>query len=132
MVVAKLHLLLLHFPIALILAAALADALWLWLRRPVFKESGYWCIVLGALAAVPTVITGYLLLDGMRFAGDAAEIGETHELLGVMAMSLALAAGGIRLVGRNRLARLWAYAYAALIAGSAVRGGFVLPLRIPF
>lgn len=120
MVVSKLHLLVLHFPIGLILAAVLADALWLWLRRPLFKEAGYWCIVLGALAAIPTVITGFMLMNGMGFTGEAAEIGETHESLGVITMCLALAAAGIRLAARNRLARLWGYAYAALIAGSAV------------
>lgn len=119
MVPAKLHLLILHFPIALILAAGLADVLWVWLRRPVFRESGYWCITLGAGATVPVVITGFLLLDGMGLTGEFAQLGETHETLGIITMGLALAAAGVRLAAKNRLAGLWAYAYAVLIAGAS-------------
>ncbi|MEI7835361.1 MAG: DUF2231 domain-containing protein [Planctomycetota bacterium] len=120
MVVAKLHLLILHFPIAMILAAVMADALWLWLRKPIFRESGCWCIVVGAAAAIPTVITGFLFLDGMTLSGEMAELGETHETLGVITMSLALAAAAIRLAARNRLAGRWAYVYAVLVAAAAI------------
>lgn len=118
--VAKLHLLILHFPIALILSAALADVLWVWLRRPILREAGHWCIGLGAATAIPTVVAGFLLLNGMGLSGEMAEIGETHESLGVIAMSLTLAAAGVRLAARNRLARPWGFVYAALIAASAV------------
>lgn len=118
MALGKLHLLLLHFPIAMIVAAALADGLWLWRRGSLLSAAGYWCILLGAAAAIPTALTGSLLMDRMTLPDPA--LGETHEALGWAAMGLALAAAGVRLAGRNRLAGRWGWVYAVLLTGALV------------
>jgi uncharacterized membrane protein len=116
----KLHLLVLHFPIALILMTALADLLWLWRPRSLFKEAGYFCIVLGALASIPTVVTGWILIESMNLSGEAVNLGEMHETLGLLTTMVALLAAVTRILQRNRLSGLWGYAYALLIAACVV------------
>ena len=120
MAIGKLHVLVLHFPLALIIAAALADALWLRWRKPLFLQAGYFCIVLGALAAIPTMITGSMLIDTLKLTPDEANLGEIHETLGILTMSVAVAAAGLRVFGRNKLTRSWAWMYGALMAASLV------------
>jgi uncharacterized membrane protein len=123
MAIGKLHLLLLHFPIALIITAALADILWLWRKKDFYRNAGFYCILLGAAAAIPTAITGMLLMGTMNLTGEFAELGEVHETFGILAAVAAVAAGALRALVRNRPSGLWAYAYAALIAGAVVLVG---------
>lgn len=118
--IGKLHLLVLHFPLALIIVAALADALWLWRRKPLFREAGYYCILLGALAAIPAMITGSILLDTLHPVGEEAALGEMHETLGILTTTFAVLAAGVRAFGRNKLTKMWAWMYGALMAGSLV------------
>jgi mono/diheme cytochrome c family protein len=55
----KFHLLLLHFPVALLIVAALAD-LWASARKePGPSAAVRFCVVLGAAAAVPTALLGW-------------------------------------------------------------------------
>lgn len=58
--VGKFHLLLLHFPIALVLAAGAGEVWSVWQRRSVPSESVRFCLWLGALVAVPTAGLGWL------------------------------------------------------------------------
>ena len=71
-------------------------------------------------AAIPAVITGSLLIDALNLTGALADIGETHESLGIMTMSVALLAPVVRAIRRNKLSGLWAYGYGVLIAGALV------------
>jgi uncharacterized membrane protein len=118
MEIGKLHLLVLHFPLALIIVAAFADAVSLWRRQGLFKDAGYFCIVVGAITAIPAVITGLILLPTLQLTGEMADLGEMHESLGLIATCLAVGAAGVRLYRRNRLGGLWAVAYAILIVAS--------------
>jgi uncharacterized membrane protein len=56
----KFHLLALHFPIALVIAAAIAEAFRAWRRSAVPSDTGRFCLVLAAVAAVPTAVLGWL------------------------------------------------------------------------
>jgi uncharacterized membrane protein/mono/diheme cytochrome c family protein len=56
----KFHLLLLHFPIALVLAAGIGEIWSLWRRNPTPSESVRFCLLVGALAAIPTASLGWL------------------------------------------------------------------------
>jgi uncharacterized membrane protein len=58
--IGKFHLLMLHFPIALILAAGFGEVRSFWKRNPIPSESVRYCLWLGALAAIPTVGLGWL------------------------------------------------------------------------
>jgi mono/diheme cytochrome c family protein/uncharacterized membrane protein len=56
----KFHLLMLHFPIALVLAAGIGEIRSVWRRDPQPSGSVRFCLWLGALAAIPTVGLGWL------------------------------------------------------------------------
>ena len=140
----KMHLLVLHFPIALLFAAIAADLLFLATKRGVFRSAGLYCIVAAALMAIPTVTTGFVLMDSIEAEHEhltatqhAAyehlealggklhdpDIGETHEDLGLIAGSLVFVAGGFRLWRRDRLAKPWGFIYAGLVVAAAVVTG---------
>jgi mono/diheme cytochrome c family protein/uncharacterized membrane protein len=56
----KFHLLLLHFPIALVVAAGFAEVQSFWHRKAMPSESVRLCLWLAALAAIPTAGLGWL------------------------------------------------------------------------
>jgi hypothetical protein len=56
----KFHLLMLHFPIALILVAGIGEAWSIWKRNPIPPKSLRFCLCMGAIAAVPTAGLGWL------------------------------------------------------------------------
>ncbi len=116
----KLHLLILHLPIALILAAGFADLVFLLSRKYFWSAAGFYCVVCGALTAIPTAITGYVLLSGMSLAGAQADIAETHEGLGISVAIVVSVAALIRLIRWNRLKSWWAYLYGLAVAGAVV------------
>ena len=58
--VGKFHLLMIHFPIALVLAAGIGEILSLWRRSSTPSESVRFCLLVAALAAIPTASLGWL------------------------------------------------------------------------
>lgn len=74
-----LHPIAVHFPIALLLTALLAQGIWLWKRMPVFVEMGFWLLLLGAVAAAVAALTGGWAEDAATVSKEvAAEIAQ-HE-----------------------------------------------------
>lgn len=116
----KLHVLLVHFPIALALAAALADILWTVRRRDFLRHAAFYCIILAALGAIPTVIAGDALLESMNLTGELHEIAETHEALGITTMCVLCAAAVLRAIRRNQLKGWWLAGYGVLIFAAVV------------
>ncbi len=83
MPVAELHPFVLHFAVALLLAAPVCDALGLLLRREPLLYAGRWNTLLGAGAAVLAVVTGLAAeaaLGPHSAAGEA--LLQLHEALG--------------------------------------------------
>jgi uncharacterized membrane protein/mono/diheme cytochrome c family protein len=80
----KFHLLLLHFPIALVLVAGLAEFLSVWKRNSIPSESVRFCIWLGALAAIPTAALGWLHAAAGNGAGSP-QLLMAHRWLGTTA-----------------------------------------------
>ena len=111
----NLHLLVLHFPIALILSAALADLAWRVTGREFFRAAGFYCIFLAALGSIPTAITGDALLDGMSPEGLQAKIATFHMIGGITTACLAGLAALLRIVRRNKLEKAWGWVYAVVI-----------------
>jgi uncharacterized membrane protein/mono/diheme cytochrome c family protein len=77
----KFHLLLLHFPIALVLAAGFAELLSLRRRNSVPSETVRFCLWLGALAAIPTAALGWLHASSGN-GSSSPELLAIHRLLG--------------------------------------------------
>src|SRR5205807_10514277 len=56
----KFHVSVIHFPIALLLAAAVGEFWSLWRRLPIPSAAVRFCVLLGAAAAVPAAALGWL------------------------------------------------------------------------
>ncbi len=80
----KFHLLLLHFPIALVIAAGFAEILSSCQRKAIPSESVRLCLWLAALAAIPTAGLGWLFAAGGNGAGSP-QLLTAHRWLGTAA-----------------------------------------------
>lgn len=85
------HPLLVHFPIALLIAALLFDAVgWLW-RRPSFTEAALGVQVLGVLGALAAVLSGNQAEEAVEHLPGIHDVLELHESLGQAVFWAALA-----------------------------------------
>jgi mono/diheme cytochrome c family protein/uncharacterized membrane protein len=80
----RFHLLLIHFPIALVLAAGFGEARSVWRRDPIPSESVRFCLWLGALAAIPTAGLGWLHAADWNGLGPS-QLLTAHRWLGTTA-----------------------------------------------
>jgi len=113
--IGKFHVLLVHFPIALVLAAGTADLLWLITRRTVFRSAGAYCLAAALLSAPVTVWTGWEHLEETRWSGPYADIAEDHEDAGFVTLGLVVGAAGARLAWHRWPGRWLAVVYGVLI-----------------
>jgi uncharacterized membrane protein/mono/diheme cytochrome c family protein len=79
----KLHLVLLHFPIALLLAAALGELTATWQGRPRIASGAKFCLRLAALAAIPTAALGWLLAAA-SYSANASSLLTAHRWMGTL------------------------------------------------
>jgi hypothetical protein len=124
----KLHLLFVHFPIALLLAAAAAELWSAWRAPAVLSQVGRYSLLLGAAAAVPTVLFGWLYAS----AGNGASLPGVlalHRWIGAAGACAVVAAVGAEIDAR-RGARTWRgralVLGAALFVGAAAHFGGLL------
>jgi uncharacterized membrane protein/mono/diheme cytochrome c family protein len=80
----KFHLLFLHFPIALVLAAGFGEIRSVWRRNPFPSESVRFCLWLGALAAIPTAGLGWIHAANSSGLGSS-QLLTAHRWLGTTA-----------------------------------------------
>jgi uncharacterized membrane protein/mono/diheme cytochrome c family protein len=80
----KFHLLLLHFPIALAVAAGIAEVWSVYRRRALPSESVRFCLWIGACAAIPAAVFGWLHAAAGNGAGSP-QILLAHRWLGTTA-----------------------------------------------
>lgn len=125
------HVAVLHLPIGLLLAAALAQVVLLFAKGSAWLDGATrWCLWVGAPGAVISVLTG---LVHAGYAGYADETVELHESLGITTCIVAL----VSLVGweiaqrtGNRAIRLVSIvlliAAAALVAAAGHTGGVMV------
>ncbi|MDD3787520.1 MAG: DUF2231 domain-containing protein [Petrimonas sp.] len=90
------HPMLVHFPIALLAAGFLLELVYLFRKKEVcLTKAGFYLLVLGALAAMITWLSGMFFTGEME--GAAGQVRETHELFATITMSLAVIAAIIRI-----------------------------------
>lgn len=116
----KLHLLVVHFPIALALAAGCADLLWLLTRRALFKHAGLYCLIAAIVVAPAVLVTGYLLLNSQGPSGDRADLGEDHEHAAIAVACIAVGAAVARLWWSRKPAAWLPWAYGILMLALVV------------
>lgn len=109
--VGRLHVLILHLPIGLLIGAFTIEVLGFFRRSKGYDIAAGWMFVLGALASVPAVISGLLLASeetggtetalSMLWAGDDAGVSETlgwHMWLGITLMVVAIVAAVLKVM----------------------------------
>ena len=92
----KLHVMVVHFPIALAVAAVAADILWALTKRPHFRAASGFCLV-AALVATPLVLlTGWELVSSLNLPPDLADLAEGHEHMAIASFGVMAAAAVVR------------------------------------
>ncbi len=89
----RLHVVLVHFPIALLIAAAAGELWSVWCRRSTPAPAVHFCVVLGAAGAIAAAAFGWLDAWGGAGAGQSAL--ELHRYLGIAAAGWALVTAGL-------------------------------------
>ncbi len=125
----KFHLLMLHFPIALVLAAGAAELWSVRKRSSVPSPAARFCLWLGAAAAIPTVVLGWLYALSGHGAGSPALL-SLHRWLGTAAgmwmVGAALASERDAHRGRrSRYVRIMILAGAMFVVIAAHFGGIL-------
>ncbi|CAN5384540.1 hypothetical protein BH09SUM1_BH09SUM1_03390 [soil metagenome] len=128
----RFHPVMVHFPIALLIAAALADFLSLFRKDQIFRHGARYCLVLGAVAAVLAASLGWLNAAYGRWPG-AEETLELHRKIGTicaivaviaLALSEAAAAKGSRPL--RITSRVFLYSAAVLVGLSGHFGAALI------
>jgi uncharacterized membrane protein len=89
MTAAHFHALIIHFPIALLMAGFLSDLISLFNQRQFFKSASFFLLVLGTLGAIVAFISGGYAGDGMT-DGVLQEPIEMHEDSALITLWLAI------------------------------------------
>jgi uncharacterized membrane protein len=128
------HPLFVHFPIALWIAALVFEVAARVARREALHRIGCAVLALGAIAAVPAVMSGWSAEAAVPASGAAHDVKELHETLMVTSSILSgvLAAVGLFVLPRRPLASLRAafllglLLLAGLAAAGADRGALLV------
>ncbi|MEK7829310.1 MAG: DUF2231 domain-containing protein, partial [Deltaproteobacteria bacterium] len=78
----RIHPMLVHFPIALLITSVFLDFLRLVTKRDNFERSAFHLLFLGALGSIPAIIFGHIAADVASDRPHIADTIETHEALG--------------------------------------------------
>lgn len=123
----ELHPAIVHFPIALIVTAALAEALYMARRSRWLGDAARFMIAAGAWAAVPAAAAGFAEASGETFAGGAARVFSVHWVCGVVTAVMAFLAYGLG-EGSRRSGQVWEQAlyriFLLISAAGALATGF--------
>lgn len=86
--IGKYHYLAVHFPIALISMALLAESLAIWFPNPLFSHSARFMLITSALWTIPTVLLGWALSRGAVYEGETETVFQLHWILGCLTLFL--------------------------------------------
>lgn len=88
--IGRFHLLMLHFPIALIVMTVVAEWLWIWYRNPIFDHAARFMILAAAIVAPPTALLGLALGYGQSYDGLSLDLYVWHRYFGLLTAGLAI------------------------------------------
>jgi uncharacterized membrane protein len=86
----NIHPLLVHFPIAFLSAFFVLDLIATLAKKPQWRAVASWFLYFGTVAAVFTVIAGFIAADSVVHGGNVHEIMERHEQIGVSILATAI------------------------------------------
>jgi len=120
---ARIHPVIVHFPLAGTLIAMVALLAWLFSKRKLFAFADVPPLLLAAGSSVVAVITGNIAHDSMRFSAHLHEYVEWHEVTATTLMITLLVLSALRLWRWRRLDGKWLVAYVlGLVAASLLVG----------
>lgn len=96
----KFHVMVVHFPIALVLAAALAEMLFLLTGRSPLSEAAHFSVRLGAAGAIVAVVLGLAAAHFGHFPDEMARVLTAHRWLGIAGCVTMVLAGGCSVLSR--------------------------------
>jgi len=126
------HVVLVHFPIALLITAVGFDIAGEWWKRPLFATVARYNLAVAALATIPVVGTGLLAwqwqLEGHKLKGILLQ----HLVMGVISSLLIWLVWWMHVRTKDRTVRLPIELLAALaVAITAHLGGFLSGVNAP-
>ena len=131
------HVVLIHFPIALFIAAVAFDLIASWTGRRAFADAAYYNLAIAALTTIPTLVTGIiawqLQLGGQRLSGILL----LHFLFSILSAALICLAWWLHFRARRKSAeppthRFLLESFAVLVViATAHLGGFLSGVNIP-
>lgn len=118
-----------HFPIALLLAGFLSDLLSLITKKPFFKTAALYLLVIGTLGAIAAYLSGDAAGEGMDEETGLGRALNTHENAALLTLILSIVAAAFRVViETTRFKPKWGYAVSvvlfALVIASVTRTGY--------
>jgi mono/diheme cytochrome c family protein len=129
--VGRFHVLVIHFPIALLAAAALAEAIAAWRSSWIPSPTVRFCVVLGAAGAIAAVTLGWLHVYVGGFGSASMTIFAVHRWLGTIgglgATVIAVLSECDSRRGRRTISfRVALWAGASVVAAAAHFGGLMV------
>ena len=97
------HLILLHFPLALINMLVISELLFIWNKKSIFESSSYFLLVSAAITALPTALLGLVYSYSASYGGWMETLLYTHMSMGIATAILAIVALFVR--NRSGLSR---------------------------
>jgi uncharacterized membrane protein len=125
---ARFHVVVVHFPIALLLAAALAEAAIMLRRATELASSARFCVRLGAAGAVAAAALGWARAGFGAYRGDGGVTLALHRWVGIAACLCAVVAAVLSFQRRptGRLFRATLFGSAALVGLAGHLGGLTV------
>jgi uncharacterized membrane protein len=116
----RFHPALVHFPVALVLAAAAAEALCVACRNGRFGDAARFMITAAAWVSVATAATGFARAGSIVFTPDEASVFAVHRVAGIVVPVLAFLAAGLA-EGTRRSGQIWElFLYRIVLVCAAV------------
>jgi len=136
----RLHPLIVHFPIALLMVAWVMDLLTIGGKRPGLRQGIYWMVGFGAISAVFAALFGWFLRTFDDYSG---ELVQQHQNLGIITAALALLSyfilrhqvnrnnGNLRLFRFSLTATIAFLVFTSHLGGSLTHGEDFLTSALP-
>ena len=104
--VGRWHPALVHFPVALLVVAAVAELLCIFRRDGYFGDAARFMVTAAAWTAVPAVLAGFARAGAITIPPAAQEAFAVHRIAGIVVAVLAVLAAGLA-AGVRRSGQIW-------------------------
>jgi uncharacterized membrane protein len=122
-----LHPALVHFPVALVLTAAVAEWLYATRKSQFFGDAARFMIAAAAWVSIPAAVAGFAASSGRTFPPELQGAFTLHRIVGITTPVLAILTAGL-CEGTRRSGQVWEQAlyrvFLALAVASTVAAGF--------